>query len=195
MSRTFSTKSGSVESLKDSARWGWSPKACQIRRMVVWLSPTSSAIDRVDQWVASSGFSSSVFTITASTWSSVMERGTPGRGSSDSPPRRCSTKRRRHLPTMASLTPSFEPTSRLVSPLAQHSTIRARMAIAWALLRRLARRSSVNRSSTLSVNSAFGRPRGPMSVSHCRRSQGRTRRSMGKFLIRQYFFRISGSEH
>jgi len=115
------------------------PKARQIRVMVVWLIPTSAAIERVDQWVASFGFFSRVLTITASTWSSVIFLGAPGRGSSERPSRRYSTKRFRHLPTMASLTPSLVATSRLVAPsLAQDMTMRARIAIAWALLCRLA---------------------------------------------------------
>lgn len=31
MSLTLSTKSGSVDNLNDSARWGWSPRARQMR--------------------------------------------------------------------------------------------------------------------------------------------------------------------
>ncbi len=91
--------------LEGLARWGWSSEACQIRRVVVWLSPTSAAMSLIDQWVALFGFSSKVFTITDSTWSSVMVRGAPGLGSSDRPSRRRSTNRLRHLPTMASRTP------------------------------------------------------------------------------------------
>jgi|GEM_PF-1665333 len=165
MSRTFSMKKGSVESLKDSARCRWSPNAFQIRLIVVRLIPISFAMERVDQWVASVGFSSRVFTTTASTWSSLTVLGAPGRGSSKRPSRRCSTKRRRHLPTMASDTPRRAATSRLVFPLAQLRTMRARVAIAWALLRRLASRSSVSRSSVLSTSSVFGRPPCPMAGS------------------------------
>ena len=55
MSRTLSTNSGSLESLKVSLRWGCKPKAVQIRRIVVWESPVSLAIERIDQWVASTG--------------------------------------------------------------------------------------------------------------------------------------------
>src|SRR5579885_3056295 len=66
-SLTLSTNSGSVDNLKDSARWGCSPNARQIRLIEVWLIPIALAIERVDQWVASTGFSSSVLTITAST--------------------------------------------------------------------------------------------------------------------------------
>ena len=112
------------------------------------------------------GFSSKVLTVTASTWSSLIFLGAPGRGSSKSPARRCSTKQRRHLPTMASLTPSSEATSRLARPLAQLMTILALMASAWALFRRLARRSSTRRSSVLNTSSASGRPPYPMAASH-----------------------------
>ena len=49
------------------------------------VSPTSRAIERVDQCVASLGVVSSVLTITSSTWSSVIVRGCPGRGSSSQP--------------------------------------------------------------------------------------------------------------
>lgn len=97
MSRTFSVNSGSVVSLKGSARCGCSPKARQIRETAVWERPTSRAIERVDQWVASFGIDSSVLTTTSSTLSSEIVRGRPGRGSSSSPSQRCSVKRPRHL--------------------------------------------------------------------------------------------------
>ena len=42
MSRTFSTKKGSDDSLKASVRWGCNPKARQIRLTVLWLRPTAS---------------------------------------------------------------------------------------------------------------------------------------------------------
>jgi len=43
--------------------------------------PVALAIERVDQCVASSGVSSRVLTTKRSTLSSLIERGTPGRGS------------------------------------------------------------------------------------------------------------------
>ena len=125
---------GSVDNLKVSARWGWRPKACQILTIDVWLMPMAAAIDRVDQWVASLGFSSRVFTMTASIWSSVTVRCAPGRGSSKRPSRRRSTKRRRHLPTVAWFTRSSAATTVEAFPDAQASTIRARSASACALL-------------------------------------------------------------
>ena len=76
-----------------SWRCGWSPNARQIRDTAVCVSPTSLAIDRVDQCVASFGVLSSVLVITASTCSSVIVRGRPGRGSSVSPSSRCSANR------------------------------------------------------------------------------------------------------
>src|SRR5688500_16007663 len=62
MSRTFSTNSGSAESLKVSARCGFSPKACQTRWTVAGDRPHAAAIERVLQWVASAGMVSSVRT-------------------------------------------------------------------------------------------------------------------------------------
>ncbi|MDP9403824.1 MAG: hypothetical protein M3P85_10985, partial [Actinomycetota bacterium] len=63
------------------------------------------------------------------------------------------------MPTIASLTRSSPATARLVAPaLAQHSTIRARMANACALVRRFTNRSRVTRSSSVSTSSALGRP-------------------------------------
>src|SRR3990167_10926563 len=55
MSRTFSTNSGSLESLKVSWRWGCSPNARQMRDTAVCDRPTSRAIVRVLQCVAAWG--------------------------------------------------------------------------------------------------------------------------------------------
>jgi hypothetical protein len=66
MSRTLSMNCGSGESLKASVWWGLSPKARQMRLTAVWLIPVAAAIERVDQWVALGGCSSSVLTITRS---------------------------------------------------------------------------------------------------------------------------------
>ena len=67
MSRTLSMKSGSDDSLNVSTRWGFNPKARQMRLTADWDIPVVLAMDRVDQWVASFGFSSKVVTITFST--------------------------------------------------------------------------------------------------------------------------------
>ncbi len=80
--------SGSVDNLKLSARCGWSPNARQMRLTDDWLMPDERAIER--EWVASAGLASSVLTITASTRSSPIVRGAPGRGSSSSPSGPCS---------------------------------------------------------------------------------------------------------
>jgi hypothetical protein len=65
----------SFDSFQLSWRCGCSPNARQILTTAVWLSPTSAAIDRVDQCVASFGALSSVLVITSSTWASVILRG------------------------------------------------------------------------------------------------------------------------
>jgi hypothetical protein len=92
---------GSRDSFHACWRCGCSPNARQIRDTAVCVSPTSRAIDRVDQCVASRGVLSNVLTITSSTWASVIVLGRPGRGSSLSPSRRNSANRLRHLRTVA----------------------------------------------------------------------------------------------
>src|SRR5689334_19438124 len=82
MSRTFSTKNGSVDSLKFSCKWGLSPKARQMRTMAFWVRPVAAAMERVLQWVACGGRVSRVRVTTASTCASVRVRGGPERGAS-----------------------------------------------------------------------------------------------------------------
>ena len=85
MSRTLSTNSGSLESLKVSERCGCTLKAAHIRRTVVCDSPLSRAIERSDQWVASAGVVSSVRSMTRPPSRPRAFLGRPGRGSSESP--------------------------------------------------------------------------------------------------------------
>ena len=92
---------GYFDIFQASRRCGWSPNACQIRSTADCVNPTSRAIDRVDQCVASFGVVSSVRTITSSTCSSLIVRGRPGRGSSSTPSSRRAAKRERHLRTVA----------------------------------------------------------------------------------------------
>jgi hypothetical protein len=106
-SRTCSTNSGSLDSLKVSVRCGGSRTAFQIRPTMERLSPERLAIDARDQWVASGGVSSRVATITASTCSSLMFLGAPGRGASTSPSSRRATTRARHLPTLGQRHPQL----------------------------------------------------------------------------------------
>ena len=65
-----------------SSRHGLSPNAFQIRLTVGYRLCQGLARPRVDECVASRGFSVKVLTITTSTWSSVTVRGTPERCSS-----------------------------------------------------------------------------------------------------------------
>jgi hypothetical protein len=65
-----------------------SSKAFQIRPIVVLDNPDRLAIDARDQCVAFFGVSSNVATTIASTCSTLIEGGRPGRGSSTSPSRR-----------------------------------------------------------------------------------------------------------
>src|SRR5580704_17252559 len=66
-STTFSTNSGSDDSLKVSHKCGFRPKSRQIRAMVDFDRPHLLAIETRDQWVASETVCSSDDTTTAST--------------------------------------------------------------------------------------------------------------------------------
>lgn len=149
---------GSLESFQVSVRCGCSEKAPQMRRIVEADKPVWAAIERVDQWLASAGALSRVATITRSTSSSLTVRGAPGRGSSSNPPTPASMKRRRHLPTVWGLTPTRSATARLLEPVADTSTIRARRASPLALVVRLLQPSRVARCSSPRTSGAFGRP-------------------------------------
>jgi len=114
--------------LNPSLRWGCRPKSFQIRPIVEADSPDLAAIEERDQWVAFFGVDSSVATSTSSTWSRVIEAGRPGRSSSNSPSRRDSMNRRRHLPTVMAAQRSSAATVLLSVPSAQASTIFERSA-------------------------------------------------------------------
>ena len=141
-STTFSTKNGSVDSLKESCRRGLRSNLRQIRPMVDLLSPVRLAIEARDQCVSLPGVSSSVATTTSSTWSSRIDGGRPGRGSSCRPSSRRAMNRARHRSTVDSSTPRSAAASLFVPPSAQRSTIFARSARYWAVFARLAHRIS-----------------------------------------------------
>ena len=100
MSRTFSTNCGSADSLNVSTRCDCSPNVCQMREIVAFDSPATSARLRVVHCVAWAGGPSSVRVITSTIRSSVALRGAPGRGSSVKPARRRTRNRSRHLQTL-----------------------------------------------------------------------------------------------
>jgi hypothetical protein len=74
-----------------------------MRTMAVCDRPVFSAISRLLQCVLFSGIDSRVLVTTSSTCRSVMDRGAPGRGSSNRPSSRRMRKRPRHLHTVALL--------------------------------------------------------------------------------------------
>ena len=111
-----------------------------------------------DQCVASVGVRSKVDTTTCSICASVIFRGAPGRGSSESPSNRDSTNRRRHVPTVCGHTPNSAATCLFAFPSAQPSTIRLRKARACDDFARRDQRSNVSRSSSVNTTSATGRP-------------------------------------
>jgi hypothetical protein len=103
MSRTFSTKNGSVESLKCRWRWGSRPNPRQMRCTVDFESRVWPAIYRTLQCVPPFGFVSSVLRTNWASRSSLIGRGRPERNSSCSPDTPCSRKRRRDLPSREEL--------------------------------------------------------------------------------------------
>jgi hypothetical protein len=82
----------SLESFRVSWRCGWSRNAFQMRSTADCVRPTSRAIERVDQCVASLGVVSSVLTISSSTCSSLIVR-PPRPRLVEHPSKRCSAKR------------------------------------------------------------------------------------------------------
>ena len=104
------------------------------------------------------GVCSSVAISTSSTWSSRIEGGRPGRGSSTSPSSRWATNRPRQRVTGPRITRNSAATCLFVAPSAQASTIFARSANACAVFARRDHRVSCSRSASVSTSSAFGRP-------------------------------------
>src|SRR5579863_1156288 len=133
-------------------------KARQMRTIAVCDSPVCSAINRLLQCVLFFGIDSKVAVITSSTSSSVMVRGAPGRGSSNSPSSRFTRKRSRHLQTVAPVIRNFLATAPLLKPSSQPSTMRARIAKAWADFGRRASIASLSFSSGVTFNALVGRP-------------------------------------
>jgi hypothetical protein len=144
--------------LEPSLRWGCRPKSFQIRPIVEGDSPDLVAIDVRDQWVAFFGVDSSVVTSTSPTWSRVIDAGRPGRSSSTSPSRRLAMNRDRHLPTVTGLHRSVAATVLLSEPSAQASTIFERSANAWDDFGRRDHDTSWERSGSVNVSTALGRP-------------------------------------
>jgi hypothetical protein len=89
---------------------------------------------------------------------SSIERGLPGRNSSCKPSMRRATKRRRHLPTVASVVAKRRATAVLVAPAAHASTMLARRTSAAGSDRDRAIDRNCGCSSSLNTISAFGRP-------------------------------------
>ena len=139
---TFSTNSGSDESLNVLVKWGLISNLRQIRPIVDLLSPLRPAIEALDQCVASAGISSSVAVMTSSTLPSRIDGGRPGRGSSTSPSHRCAANLLRHLLTVAGSTRRSAAACLFVAPPAQASTILARSASAWLVFARRTHRVS-----------------------------------------------------
>ncbi len=146
MSRTLSTKSGSLDSLNVSELCGCKPKAVQMRQMV-GVREAGRSRHRADRPVCRVG-------------RRRAQRALDDRGDLvvvDCPPsarpgivqqalQRILQKRRRHLPTVCSCTPSSVATTLLWSPSAQRRMIQRRSDIDCATRRRSTCRSRYSHS-------------------------------------------------
>ncbi len=115
-------------------------------------------MERTDHCVSSLGLVFRVLYTTSATCSSVLDRGAPERSSSCKPWSPFSRKRRRHLPTVARVTPTAAATASLGQPSAASRLISARRTNPWERLRDLAIDSNRSRSDGLSSNGGNGRP-------------------------------------
>jgi hypothetical protein len=118
----------------------------------------SSAICRVLQCVPFFGFVSSVLRTNRATRSSLIGRGRPGRNSSCNPDISCSKNRRRHLPTVALVSPIRRAICWFVLPEALSKIILARLTSPAGRDREPAIPSSCSRCSGRNIKAAFGRP-------------------------------------
>src|SRR5262249_10617472 len=118
------------------------------------------ASDRVLQWVASAGRDSRVRVTAASTCSSVIVRGAPGRGSSASPSNRRSANRARHLRTGGTGTRKAAAMAAVGGPGAAGNALAGRRANRWALVGGHAESVSLARSSSVRVIGVGLGPRG-----------------------------------
>ena len=159
-STTFSTNSGSVDSLKVSCRCGLRSNSLPDPpdgRLAT--APMRAAIDARDQCVALPASAPASPRSPPRPGPDRIDGGRPGRGLVDQPvqpalhepaPATCPPSRLRH--------PSFAATCLLASPSAHASTIRDRNANACDDFARRAHRTNCARSSSVNTNSAFGRP-------------------------------------
>ena len=114
----------------------------------------------------------------------VIVAGRPGLGSSTSPSRRRSRKRRRHFATVWESTPHRAAAATFVKPSEQANTILDRAATACEDLRRRDHRSSVSRSSSESSSTAFGRP--TFAIPHYNKEANFRRRTLGLAHTQQF---------
>ena len=158
---SFSSKRGSVLTLKVRARWGFSPAVRHTEFTKLCVVPTTLAIDRHDQCVASGGFSCVVRRM-ISVLSAACAFGhrppwLPPRGRSFSIPLiPSSAYRRRQRPTLSVYVPSSAAMAVFVIPPAAISTIRDRSRSRTIALRDRDHLSRISRSlSVTSISTAF----------------------------------------
>jgi hypothetical protein len=156
---TLAASSGWVENLKVPTRQGWTPCACQTLAMVSWLTPSSRASSRVDQWVIPSraGGGLRVADKISARRARRTVCGLPGRGRSGSPSSPPRTYRRRQAIAIGRETPTRWAIWVLATPSAARSRMQARWAStagSWA--DRAHRCSSARSSGVMSSAAAAG---------------------------------------
>ncbi len=134
MSRTLSMNWGSFDSLNVDSSHGLRPNAFQMRTTAVCVIPVEPAMSRLStNATPPSGFPPTFLHDDPFNLVVGDARGAPGRGSSTRPSRRSSTKRRRHFPTVAWLTPSSAATCLLSDPPAQAYDLRSQGQRLWGV--------------------------------------------------------------
>ena len=163
-SRSFSSKSGSLLSLKVRDRCGFRPRARHVRFTKSRDAPVSRAIDRHDHRVASFGsrvvVASTIRLRSAARSASLRPPWLPPRARSFSiPARPSSAYRRRQRPTLFTSAPSSAAISLFVIPSDAFSTIRDRSRSRTGTERDDDHRSSFSRSpSGISILGAARMP-------------------------------------
>ena len=180
-STSFSSKSGSLDSLKVSTRWGWIPRANQIRCTVEGDTPARLAIDRQLQCVSPGGVSCKVSRTISSTFSTGIDGFGPRPGrTAEKFCRPSSENRSRHAATVAGETWTSLAILVVANPSAAINNARARKTSRCGAVRERISFSSTDRCSSV-MGSAGVAARIPHSTSkpHLNVRQSTSSRSPG----------------
>ena len=152
ISRTLSTKKGSVESLKWFCRWGCKPNVRQMRWTASFDRPVSAPIERTDHCVSSSGL---VFRGLVHHLGYLLVLDRPRRPWT---PLIVQARKPAFEKALAPLADRSSATASLGQPSAASRTISARRTNPCGRLRERAIDANCSRSDSVSSNGANGRP-------------------------------------